>query len=101
MADGAAGCPGRWIEVKSCGKVDAAAGPGRRGMGGPECGPRSATGREGEPIDDVSIILCCAAEAQSRSDPTSGPLVLRISGAVALESERRDQAPLRPTFVLQ
>lgn len=92
---------GRDRSGKSSRYVDAPAGPGRRGMGGPECGPESATGREGEPIDDGSIILCCAAGSQSRSDPSSGPLVLRISSAIPQGCTVPEKARMSAKFVLQ
>jgi hypothetical protein len=58
------------------GRADAPGGAGasRDGWSGVRTG--SATGREGEPIDDGSMIVPGASQEQGRSDPRLGPFVL-------------------------
>ncbi len=55
------------------------AGASRDGWSGVRTG--SATGREGEPIDDGALSAVLAIGAQTRSDPSLGPFVLLEPGA--------------------
>jgi hypothetical protein len=52
------------------------AGPGRRGMGGPVLRTGLLTGREGEPVINITIIAAGDPVAKTRLDLATGPFVL-------------------------